>query len=284
GTSFEEIRDIAKDIQRRIHCQPKLAIVCGSGMGALSEMVEDRTEIKYTDIHGFPVTTVQGHSGKLVFGKLCGKDVMLMQGRVHAYEGYNIQKITLPVRVMKFLGIETIFLTNAAGGLNEKYNVGDIMILKDHLNLPGFAGLNPLVGPNDERFGPRFPAMSSAYDLKLRQLAKSVAADLGFESFVHEGVYSMQVGPMFETVTECRFLRMIGADCTGMSTVPEVLTAIHCGMRVFALSLVTNCCVMEYDSTECANHEEVLETGKRRSADLRRMVSEMKMLFILNIR
>lgn len=198
-----------------------------------------------------------------------------MQGRFHLYEGYPIWKITLPIRIFKLLGVETVMLTNAAGGLNQDYKVGDVMIIKDHINMPGFAGNNPLSGPNDERFGVRFPCMSDAYDRELQQMAMDVGQELGFGDFLKEGVYCVLGGPSFETIAECRMLHKLGADAVGMSTAHEVIVARHCGMRVFALSLITNQAVMDYDSEEKANHEEVLQTGKQRAEQLERLVSTM---------
>uniref|UniRef100_A0A0B6YS56 Purine nucleoside phosphorylase n=1 Tax=Arion vulgaris TaxID=1028688 RepID=A0A0B6YS56_9EUPU len=271
--TYEDVEQITNHILERVKCRPKLGIICGSGLGKLADLVKDKEVIPYHEIPGFASSTVPGHEGKLVFGSLSGKSVVLMQGRAHCYEGYTVHKTTLPVRTMKMMGVNTLFVTNAAGGINRNYNVGDIMIIKDHVNLAGFAGVNPLVGVNDERFGPRFPAMSRAYDLELRKLALNTAQEMGFGDFIREGVYSMMVGPNFETVTECRFLNQIGVDATGMSTVPEVLVAIHCGMRVLGISLVTNSVIMEYDDAAIANHEEVLETGDKRSKDLQKLMS-----------
>lgn len=282
--SYEEVESIAQDLLKRVKCRPRLGIICGSGLGGLANALDNTEEIAYSEIEGFPVSTgfgledlgiIPGHAGRLVFGNLKGKAVVLMQGRAHLYEGYDVHKIILPVRVMKLMGVRYLYVTNAAGGINENFNVGDIMIIKDHFNMPGFAAVNPLVGPNDDRFGPRFPPASQSYSLKLRQLARKVAKDIGFDSFVREGVYCYLGGPSFETVTECRFLKLAGVDATGMSTVPEVLVATHCGMTVFGLSLITNKCVMEYDSQNFANHEEVLDTGKKRATDMQRLISDM---------
>ncbi|XP_046549432.1 purine nucleoside phosphorylase-like isoform X2 [Haliotis rubra] len=273
--TYNEVEEIATSVLNRVKCRPTLGMILGSGCGKLADGVEDKEVISYKDIQGFPVSTVHGHEGRLVFGKLKGKSVVMMQGRAHCYEGYSPQKITLPVRTMKLMGVKVLFVTNAAGGINDKFSVGDIMIIKDHLNLAGFAGINPLVGMNDERFGPRFPALSGAYDKELRKIAKQTAAEMGMTKFFQEGVYSMMVGPSFETVTECKFLHLIGVDATGMSTIPEVTVARHCDMRVFGLSLITNKCVMEFESQSFANHEEVLATGEMRSKDLKRFVEEM---------
>lgn len=272
---YEDAKKTAEFLQERTRHTPTVAIICGSGLGGLADLLEDQEEFEYKDIPNFPSSTVPGHAGKLIFGKLNGKSVMCMKGRFHGYEGYPMWKLTLPIRVMHLLGINTLFVTNAAGGLNDGYSVGDVMIIKDHINLAGLCGMNPLVGVNDERFGPRFPAVSGAYNKDLRQLAHKISADLGYD-FVREGVYIMQSGPCFETVAECRMLKTMGADVTGMSTVPEVCVAKHCGMkRVFGMSLVTNKCVSSYDSEEKANHEEVLETAKHRSKDMQELVFQM---------
>lgn len=273
--TYEEIEKIAKDIQNRVKCRPQLGIICGSGLGGLADLVEDKETISYFDIEGFPVSTVPGHQGQFVFGKLRDKPVIIMQGRVHVYEGYPLHKVTLPIKILKLMGVTTLFITNAAGGINRDYNVGDIMIMKDHFNIPGFSGLNPLIGPNDDRFGPRFPALSNAYDFNLRNLAKKCVKELGYTDFCREGVYSMLSGPSYETVTECKFLLQCGVDATGMSTVPEATVAVYCGMKVFGLSLITNSCIMEYDCKTCANHEEVLETAKLRSKDVQTLISKM---------
>uniref|UniRef100_A0A8C6LN67 Purine nucleoside phosphorylase n=1 Tax=Nothobranchius furzeri TaxID=105023 RepID=A0A8C6LN67_NOTFU len=236
-------------------------------------MLKDQVVFNYKDIPNFPQSTVHGHAGRLVFGTLKGRPCVCMQGRFHLYEGYPIQKITLPMRIFKMLGVETVILTNAAGGLNQDFKVGDIMVIKDHINMPGFAGNNPLVGPNDERFGVRFPCMSDAYDRELQQLAVDIGQELGYGDFLKEGVYCVLGGPSFETIAECRILHKLGADAVGMSTVHEVIVARHCGMRVVALSLITNLVVMDYDSQEKANHEDVLQASKLRAGQLERLVS-----------
>uniref|UniRef100_A0A3Q0S468 Purine nucleoside phosphorylase n=1 Tax=Amphilophus citrinellus TaxID=61819 RepID=A0A3Q0S468_AMPCI len=270
---YEECKTTADWLLSNTQVRPTVGIVCGSGLGGLAEMIKDPQIFKYSDIPNFPRSTVHGHAGRLVFGTLKGKPCVCMQGRFHLYEGYPIQKITLPMRVFKLMGVETMIMTNAAGGLNQDYKVGDIMIIKDHINMPGFSGVNPLSGPNDDRFGLRFPCMSDAYDRKLRKLAHDVAAELGYSDFLREGVYCVLGGPSFETIAECRMLHRIGADAVGMSTVHEVIVARHAGMRCFALSLISNRAVMDYDSEEKANHEEVLETGKLRAEQMEKLVS-----------
>lgn len=269
---YEEVEEIAKGVLAQVKCRPCIGIICGSGLGALADILENTEIILYKDIKGFPVSTVPGHAGRLMFGTLHGRQVVLMQGRAHLYEGYDVHKIILPVRVMKLMGVKILFVTNASGAINQSYNVGDIMIIKDHFNMPGFAAVNPLVGPNDDRFGPRFPPASQSYSYRLRQLVKAKAAELNMTDFIREGVYCFLGGPSFETVTECRFLRSAGVDGTGMSTVPEVLVATHCGMEVCGISLITNKCVMEYDSKQVANHEEVLQTGIARAKDMQQLI------------
>ncbi|XP_030629685.1 purine nucleoside phosphorylase 5b isoform X1 [Chanos chanos] len=272
GSGYEECKAIASWLLERVPKRPLVGIVCGSGLGGLADGLKDQVTFSYSDIPNFPQSTVHGHAGKLVFGILKGKPCVCMQGRFHLYEGYPVQKITQPMRIFKLLGVETVILTNAAGGLNQDFKVGDVMIIKDHINMPGFAGINPLTGPNDDRFGVRFPCMSDAYDRELQHMAHEVASELGYTDFVREGVYCVLGGPSFETIAECRMLHRLGADAVGMSTVHEVIVARHCGMRVFALSLITNKAVMDYDSQEKANHEEVLQTGKERSKQLEKLV------------
>ncbi|XP_037308338.2 purine nucleoside phosphorylase 6 [Pungitius pungitius] len=273
--SYEEYKETADWLLAQTKQRPKVAIICGSGLGGLADLLGDKTVFPYKEIPRFPTSTVPGHAGQLVFGSLQGRDCVCMQGRFHFYEGYNIHTVTYPVRVFYLLGVETVIVTNAAGGLNGSYNVGDIMLIKDHINMPGFAGQNPLCGPNDIRFGERFPCMSDAYDRDLRTLARQTAEEQDCGGFLQEGVYCMLAGPSYETIAECKLLQMLGADCVGMSTVPEVVVARHCGLRVLGLSLVTNKVVTDYNSAEKANHEEVLRTTQRRTQDLERLVSHL---------
>lgn len=213
---------------------PRIGIILGSGLGALADSIEDPVEIPYSEIPHFPVSTAIGHKGQFVYGTLAGKKVLAMQGRFHYYEGWTMQQVTFPIRVMKLLGIEYLFLSNAAGGLNLTYKVGDIMVLRDHISmLP-----NPLIGNNLDEFGPRFPDMTRPYDSKLRQLAHDKAAELGF--LLKDGVYIACTGPSYETPAEYKFFRRIGADAVGMSTVPEVAVARHCGIPCFAVSVITD--------------------------------------------
>lgn len=269
--SFEIIEESARYLLAKTRHRPKIGVICGSGLGGLAEQLEESDEFPYETIPNFPVSTVVGHAGRMVIGLLSGVPVLCMQGRFHSYEGYPLWKCAMPVRVMKVMGVEQLLVTNAAGGLNADYNIGDIMIIKDHINMQGFAGDSPLRGKNDERFGPRFPAMNNAYDRALRRRAGQIAVEMGLEGVVREGVYVMLGGPTYETVAELNLLRILGVDAVGMSTVPEVVVARHCGMRVFAFSLITNKCITEYDTEAEANHEEVIEVANKRKTDLQEL-------------
>ncbi len=247
-------------LRERTSYRPQIALILGSGLGGLADSVEGAEIIPYPDIPNWPLSTVVGHSGKLIFGKLQDQAVMVMQGRAHFYEGYSMAAVTFPIRVMRRFGIETLFVTNAAGGIDPAYAAGDLMLIQDHLNLPGLAGNNPLRGPNLEEFGTRFPSMTSAYDRDLRQQARDVARVAGIS--LHEGVYCYLSGPTFESPAEIRMLRLLGAQAVGMSTAPEVVVAVHSGMRVLGISGITNKCITDPDSEAIPNHEEVLEAGK----------------------
>lgn len=254
--------EAAAVIQRALRpgFQPAVAIVLGSGLGALADEVHEATVLSYGAIPHFPVSTIAGHQGRLVMGELQNKPVIIMQGRAHFYEGYSMQQVTLPIRVFRQLGVTTLILTNAAGGLNPSFRAGDLMLITDHINLIGMAGQNPLRGPNDPELGPRFPDMSSAYDRTLRRLAQQAAADA--DVVLRQGVYICLAGPTFETPADVRFLRLIGADAVGMSTVPEAIVARHGGMRVLGLSGISNLVIDQVDGEGQASHEEVLEAGK----------------------
>lgn len=247
-------------IRERSHVTPRFGLVLGSGLGPLADEIEEAVRIPYDEIPGFPQLTVAGHVGQLVIGHLQGQPVVAQQGRAHFYEGLNMQQITFPVRVMAALGIELLMLTNAAGGINPAYAVGELMMICDHINLPGMVGNNPLLGRNDESLGPRFVDLSRAYDRDMRVRAREIASAHNIP--LHEGVYVGLSGPNFETPAEVRFLRGIGADAVGMSTVPEVLVARHSGLRVFACSGITNVAIDDLDAEGEASHEEVLEAGK----------------------
>ena len=256
-----QFREAAEAIRGRTAHQPQVGLILGSGLNPLADQVADADRIPYADIPHFPVSTVPGHVSRLVIGRLAGQTVLIMQGRTHAYEGLSLQRVTFPVRVMRELGIHTLIVTNAAGGINPDYRAGDLMLIRDHIGLMAMTGGNPLWGPNDDLLGPRFPAMNRAYDPELRRLARKVAAELDIE--LREGVYVGLGGPTFETPAEVRLLRLLGADATGMSTVPEVIVARHMGLRVLAFSGISNVAIADPDSEEQANHEEVLEAGRR---------------------
>jgi purine-nucleoside phosphorylase len=256
----KEFDEAANAIRSRTRHQPRIGLILGSGLSPLADEVKDSDLIPYPEIPLFPVSTIEGHSGKLVIGQLAGQTVMVMQGRTHYYEGYSMQRITLPVRVMQVLGVHTLFVTNAAGGINPRFRPGDLMLITDHINLIGMAGLNPLRGPNLDEFGPRFPDMSQAYDPALQSVARRVAGDLGFP--LQKGVYMCLAGPTFETPADIRFLRSIGADAVGMSTVPEVIVARHGGTRVLGVSGISNVAISDPSEDRETTHEEVLEAGK----------------------
>lgn len=260
---YDQIKEAVAAIRLRSSLQPAVALILGSGLGELGSDVRDATGILYEEIPHFVRSTAPGHAGRLLLGTLENVPVVLMQGRIHGYEGYSLQALTLPVRVMRMLGAQTLIVTNAAGGVNPAYAPGDFMLIRDHINFPGLSGLNPLMGPNDERLGPRFPALARAYDAELRALAHGVAA-VHPEITLHEGIYAMVGGPSYETGAELRFLRTIGADAVGMSTAPEVVVARHMAMRVLGLSLITN--KATGDDMEEVKHEEVLTTASAASA------------------
>ena len=236
--TLADFDEAAGVIRQHTHYQPQVGLVLGSGLGSLAESVEDADVLPYSAVPHFPQPTVEGHAGRLVVGRLGGQEVLIMQGRAHYYEGYSLQQVTFPIRVMQRLGIEVLIMTNAAGGLNPDFNPGDIMLITDQLNLAAMAGLSPLRGPDQPELGPRFPSMREAYDRQLRSLAHRVASAQGLP--LQEGVYCMLAGPQFETPADIRFLRSIGVDAVGMSTGPEVLVARHGGMRVLGLSVISN--------------------------------------------
>jgi len=252
---FDQVMEATAYVQSRSSMKPGVGVILGSGLGDLATEVQDAAAIPYEEIPHFLRSTVVGHAGRLLIGKLENVPVVVMQGRFHFYEGYTMQALTLPVRVMRMLGAHMLIVTNAAGGLNAAYRPGDFMLIRDHINFLGLAGVNPLIGPNDERLGERFPALAKAYDAELRALARTVAAQRP-EITLHEGVYAQVAGPSYETGAELKFLRTAGADAVGMSTAPEVIVARHMGMRVLGISLITN--TATGDDTEVVNHAEVL--------------------------
>lgn len=250
----------AATIAARARHLPTHALVLGSGLSGLADLVEEAVVIPYAEIPHFPVSTVAGHAGRLVLGRLAGLPVCVMQGRFHFYEGYSMAQVTLPVRVFQRLGVHTLLITNAAGGLNPAYAVGDLVLIEDSLNLPGMAGFNPLRGPNLDEFGTRFPATNRVYTPALRRLARAVAAEQGLT--LHKGVYALLAGPNFESPAEIRMWRTLGADLVGMSTVPEALVAHHAGMQVLAISTVTNMAIDSGDDEGEPTHEEVVAAGR----------------------
>jgi purine-nucleoside phosphorylase len=256
--TLEQINIAARTIRSRIAIEPRVGLVLGSGLGRLAASVRDADYIDYNTIPEWPVSTVMGHTGRLVVGSLEGQPVFVMQGRAHYYEGYPISRVTLPIRVMHQLGINTLIITNAAGAVNPDFEPGDLMMITDHLNLLGMAGANPLRGPNLDSFGPRFPDMSQAYDREYHEIGRQIASGAGMQ--LHEGVYVGLLGPSFETPADLRFLRMVGVDAVGMSTVPEVTVARHSGMRVFGVSGISN--KANLDGNTITTHEEVMEAGQ----------------------
>jgi purine-nucleoside phosphorylase len=258
--SRQEFEEAADYVRQHTDHQPRVGIVLGSGLGDFADSVENADIIPYSDIPNWPLSTVVGHQGQLHIGQLEGQTVMVMRGRAHFYEGYPLSQVTLPIRVMQLLGLEIVMLTNAAGGIKEGFQAGDLMLLTDHLNLLGMAGGNPLIGPNDDSLGPRFPDMSAVYDKELRALALKVALENDIP--LHRGVYICLSGPTFETPADIRFLRLIGADAVGMSTVPEATVAHHGGLRVMGISGISNVAIDDPDSEAEASHEEVLDAGK----------------------
>ncbi|KAL7691975.1 putative nucleoside phosphorylase domain-containing protein [Plasmopara halstedii] len=271
--SHKERIDIINDfLTPRVTNRPLIGVVCGSGLGGLSRCLENQEVIRYENIPGFPCSTVEGHAGELVFGDLDGIRVVCMRGRFHCYEGYAMRETALPIRVMYLLGIKYLLVTNAAGGLNPDLNVGDLMIINDHLNIPGLSGQHPLVGPNDSRFGARFTPLSKCYDKALQDLAISVAENVGLSHKIRKGVYCFVSGPTYETPTECRFLQLVGGDAVGMSTVPEVIVAAHCGLKVIGLSLITNKALFPGEERVAASHDEVLRSVQAAQCDIETFV------------
>ena len=252
---LRDIKEAGEYIKQKIGKTPQIAIILGSGLGALVNEIKESLEIDYNDIPGFPVTTVEGHEGKLVFGKIGDKYILAMKGRFHYYEGYDVSKVVFAVRVFKFMGINNLIVTNAAGGINKDFNPGDLMIIKDHI---GFFAPSALRGANIDEFGVRFPDMSKAYNAELIQLCKDAASKEGIN--VREGVYIFAKGPMYETPAEIRAMSILGADAVGMSTVPEVTVANHAGMNILGISCITNMAAGILD--EPLSHEGVMEVAK----------------------
>jgi len=256
--TLEQIDRAVEAVRARTSHHPRIGIVLGSGLNSLADSVQKADSIPFGDLPDWPRSTVHGHAGRLVIGELEGQSVMVMQGRVHFYEGYSISQVTLPTRVMVRMGLEILIVTNAAGGVNPDFAPGDVMLITDNLNLMGMTGANPLMGPNIDELGPRFPDMSQAYDLQLMAQARKTAAESGIA--LREGVYCGLSGPSFEGPADLRFLRLAGTDAVGMSTVPEVIVARHGGMRVLGFSGISN--KANLDGSTVTTHEEVIEAGK----------------------
>lgn len=265
---FEQIQETVAYLKSKTNVQPIAGIVLGSGLGALVDEVQDATVISYKDIPHFPESTVEGHKGALIFGKIAGKEIMLMAGRFHYYEGYDMKEVTYPIRIMKAMGAEYVFISNAAGSMHEDYEIGDIMILKDHINL---FPENPLRGPNDERLGIRFPDMSEPYALDLIEKAEKIAQENQLN--YHVGTYVGLTGPTFETRAEYEYLYRIGGDAVGMSTVPEVIVALHGNMKIFAASIITDIGIREVVNT--ITHEEVLAAANATAPKLAKLITSL---------
>lgn len=265
---LEKIKQTADFLRSKVNEIPGTAIILGTGLGNLVDHIDDKQFIAYSDIPNFPVSTVEGHSGNLIFGTLGGKRVMAMQGRFHYYEGYDMKQVTFPVRVMQMLGIKTLFVSNAAGGMNKEFRVGDVMVITDHINL---FPENPLRGKNYEEWGPRFPAMTEAYSKELVATADKIADEKGLR--LMHGVYVGTPGPTFETPAEYEYFRVIGGDAVGMSTVPEVIVANHGSMRVFGISVITD--LGGKDITEVPTHEEVQKAAVKAQPTVVALIKEM---------
>jgi purine-nucleoside phosphorylase len=262
---FDRIQEATGVVRRRSKLRPDVAIVLGTGLGGLAAEIEVEATIPYEEIPGFPLSTVESHAGRLLLGRLGQRPVVAMQGRFHRYEGYDLAAVTFPVRVMQALGARVLFVSNACGGMNPLWSPGDLVLLSDHINL---LGDNPLIGANDERLGPRFPDMSAPYDPELRALARTTALELGIT--LREGVYVAVPGPNLETRSEYRMLRMMGADVVGMSTVPEVIVAVHAGMRTLGISIITDQCLP--DALEPADIGRIIATANRAEPLLTRLI------------
>ncbi|USK32413.1 purine-nucleoside phosphorylase [Bacillus sp. F19] len=266
--NIQEIKQSAQYMKEKVKDLPEIGLILGSGLGVLAEEIENPVKIPYEQIPNFPVSTVEGHAGQLVFGALKGANVVAMQGRFHFYEGYDMKKVTFPVRVLKEMGVKTIIVTNAAGGVNESFEPGDLMIISDHINN---MGTSPLIGPNDSDLDVRFPDMSQAYSRELRTLAKNAASELGIK--VQEGVYVGNTGPAYETPAEVRLARVLGGDAVGMSTVPEVIVANHAGMKVLGISCISNMAAGILDQP--LSHDEVMETTEKVKANFLNLVKKI---------
>jgi purine-nucleoside phosphorylase len=265
---LEKIKETAQWLLEKTGMKPQVGIILGSGLGGLVNEMKISNSLSYADIPNFPVSTVAGHGSKLLFGTLNGIEVMVMQGRFHYYEGYSMQDLTFPVRVMKLMNIESLLLSNASGGVNNSFKVGDLMIIDDHINL---MGTNPLIGKNMDELGPRFPDMSEPYDKSMIKAAKEIADKMKIRC--HVGVYAAVTGPVYETRAEYRYIKVIGADCVGMSTVPEAIVARHMNLPVFAISIITD--MGGHDEPELITHEEVLRVATAAEHTMTGLIKEL---------
>lgn len=265
---FEKVQETVEFINDRINYNPEYGIILGSGLGGFTNDINVEYILSYSEIPNFPISTVQGHKGALVFGTIGDKRVVAMQGRFHFYEGYDMKQVTFPVRVMKYLGVSKLIVSNASGGVNQNYHVGSIVLIKDHINM---MPEHPLRGHNDERFGPRFVNMSEPYSKSMINKAKEIANELDIT--VHDGIYLGLQGPTFETLAEYKMVKALGADCVGMSTVPEVIVARHMELETFGLSVITD--MGNEDSIEAITHEEVLEAAKEAEPKVRTLIKEL---------
>jgi len=265
---WDKVQETVSYIKSKINSDPEYGVILGSGLGSFTEEMKVEFTLPYNEIPNFPVSTVQGHKGALVFGTIKNKKVVAMQGRFHFYEGYSMKEVTFPVRVMKYLGVTKLIVSNASGGVNPNYRVGSVVIIKDHINL---APEHPLRGKNDERFGPRFVNMSEPYSRKMIAKAKEIAIDLNIE--VHEGIYLGLQGPTFETLVEYRMVKILGADCVGMSTVPEVIVARHMDVETFGISVITD--MGDENNIDTVSHDEVLEAAKKAEPEVRKLIKEL---------
>lgn len=274
GYDYEQALQSAKWIQSLIgSVRPRVALICGIAFNGVVEIMEDAVRIPYSDVPNFPKTTVKGHEGKMVFGNIHGKPIICMQGRFHSYEGHPLMKCAFPVRVLRCLGVQCLCITGEVGSINTGYKAGDIMVIKDHINLPGFSGNSPLKGHNDDRFGVRFPPMNKAYDKRLRDLVLDIAEDLDMR-FVQEGVFAMIGGPCFETPSEARLIKTLGADAVGMSITPEVIIAVHCGMRVLGLGFCSNKVILDNDVEAEVSEDHIRKMTTRRAEQMEILFTE----------
>jgi purine-nucleoside phosphorylase len=269
--TLEQIDQVAHSVRSKVTVSPRVGLILGSGLNDLAASVQNAVIIPYKDLPNWPVSTVEGHAGRLVVGELEGQYVFVMQGRIHFYEGYSMGQVTLPVRVMQRLGLEILIVTNAAGGVNPDFVPGDIMLITDNLNLMGMSGQNPLMGPNLDELGPRFPDMSQLYDKELNSVVRKAASEHAIS--LREGVYCGLSGPSFESPADLRFLRLAGVDAVGMSTVPEVIVARHGGMRVLGLSGISN--KANLNGSTVTTHQEVIEAGKVIAPKMERLIREV---------